>query len=147
MIALEIKRAIETSKIAIAADLWSDKFRNIHYLGMVAHYIVCDEGTKPNLVSRVLKLEEMEAAVPKTANAIHDHIFAVLNEFDLAENTGQIVFITDRGKNIVRACDGYARHSCLDHFINNVVCEMVKEIDAIRVAISKNANICCSYVH
>lgn len=133
-----MKHAIKTSKIAIAVDLWSDKFRNIHYLGMVAHYIVNNAETeKPNLVARVLKLQEMEAAVPKTATVVHDHIFAVLNEFDLQSNTDQIVFISDRGKNIVNACDGYTRHSCIDHFINNLVCEMVNEIEALRIDVIK----------
>lgn len=133
-----MKKAIEISKIAIAVDLWSDKFRNIHYMGMVAHYIVYNDDTKKsNLLARVLKLEEMEANVPKTADVVHEHIFAVLNEFDLQDETEQIVFISDRGKNIVNACDGYARHSCIDHFINNLVCEMVKKIETMRVDIIK----------
>lgn len=129
---------MEIGKIGIAVDLWSDKFRNIHYMGMVVHYILWNEETQTsNLVSCVLKLEEMDVGVPKTADVVHEHIVAVLNEFDLHEKTDQIVFISDRGKNIVNACDGYQRNSCIDHFINNVVCDTVKEIEATRVNVVK----------
>lgn len=136
--AIEMKHAVESGKIGISVDLWSDKFRNISYLGMVAHYILWNEETKTaNLSSCVLKLQEMDAHTPKTANVVHEQVISVLNEFDLQDNTDRIVFITDRGKNIMNACDGYARQSCFDHFINNVVGEMVKEIEAMRVNIAK----------
>lgn len=134
-----MKRAIEAkSKIGIAVDLWSDKFRNIHYLGVVAHYIVWDEETKkPSLVNRMLAMKELEADVSKTADVLHNHIFEVLHEFNLQDDTDSIVFISDRGKNIVNACDGYSRNSCIDHFVNNVVCEMVKEIENTRINVAK----------
>lgn len=137
-IAMELKSAINTSKIGISVDLWSDKFRNISYLGVVAHYILYDDETKmPNLVSCVLKLEEMDAKISKTADVIHEHLVLILNEYDLQDSTDKIVFLSDRGKNIMNACDGYTRHSCLDHFINNVVCETVKEIEVMRVNVAK----------
>lgn len=134
-----MKRAIDMHcKIGIAVDLWSDKFKNIHYLGVVAHYIVWDEETnKPSLVTRLLALKELEADVSKTADVLHNYIFEVLHEFDLQNDTDSIVFISDRGKNIVNACDGYSRNSCFDHFVNNIVCDMVKEIEATRINIAK----------
>lgn len=105
---------------------------------MTAQYIAFDEDTeKSNLVTRVLKLEEMEAGVSKTADVVHERIFSVLSEFDLQDHVDKIVFCSDRGKNIVNACDGYTRQSCLDHFINNLVGEMIKEIDSMRIDIIK----------
>lgn len=136
VIANEIKFAIESSKIGISIDLWSDKFRNIHYMGSVAHYIKWNEN-KTSLVARLLKLQEMDAETPKSADILHERIVAMLHEFDLQDNADKIVFISDRGKNIVNSCDGYSRQSCIDHFVNNIVCEMSKEIETIRVNVIK----------
>lgn len=98
VIAIELKNAIKLGKVGIAVDLWSDKFRNISYLGVVAHYIIWNNETKTaNLLSRVLKLQEMDANETKTANVVHQQIVNVLSEFDLQDNTDRIVFITDRG--------------------------------------------------
>lgn len=138
VIATELKTAIKNQKIGISMDLWSDQHRNIHYMGSVAHYMLFNKETGvPVLVSRLLKLEEMETDAPKTADLLHNHFMGVLHEFDIQDEYKRLVFITDRGKNIVNACDGYLRNSCIDHFINNVVCDMVKEIEAIRVNIVK----------
>lgn len=137
-IANEVKEAIKHQRIGISIDLWSDKYRNVHYMGSVAHFVKWDKETGvPALVSRLLKLEELETDVPKTADLLHNHLLGVLNEFDLQDDYKNMVFITDRGKNIVNACDGYSRHSCIDHFINNIVCDTVKEIEALRVHIVK----------
>lgn len=113
-------------------------------MGMVAHYTRWNEETKTSkLVSCLLKLEEMDSDVSKTADVIHDHIISVLNEFDLQNNTNRIVFISDHGKNVMNACDGYTRNSCIDHFINNVVCEMTKEIEETRSIVARVRR--CSY--
>lgn len=111
-------------------------------MGFTAHYVTYDEEEKkPNLLAPLLRLKGMDADETKTADVLHDHIVATLHEFDLQDQTEKIVFISDRGKNIVNSCDGYARNSCLDHFVNNVVCETVKEIDAIRVNVIKVCSI------
>lgn len=137
-VAQEIKVAMETGKIGISLDLWSDKFRNVTYMGSMAHYIIFNEdGKKPQLVTRLLKLQEMDSEEAKTADFLHNQMIAMLHEYDLQDKTDKIVFISDRGKNIVNSCDGYNRHSCMDHFINNIVCAMVKEIDSIRVNVCK----------
>lgn len=137
-IAQEIKLAMKSGKIGISLDLWSDKFRNIDYLGAIAHYIKYDEEQKkPYLVGRLLKIKAMDADEEKTAMVIHEHTVSILNEFDIQDDVDRIVYVSDRGKNIVNSCDGYARNSCLDHFINNIVCKMVKEIESIRVRVTK----------
>lgn len=137
-IAQEIKIALKSGKIGISMDLWSDRFRNIHYLGAIAHYIKYDDDEKkPYLVNRLIKLKAMDADETKTADVIHEHFVQMLSEFDIQDDVNKIVFVSDRGKNIVNSCDGYARNSCLDHFINNIVCDMVKEIETIRVHVIK----------
>lgn len=93
----------------------------MNYLGFTAHYILIEDCTA-RLHSRALKLLALDDADgPKDANFVHNKFSEVLHEFDLYDNSHQIVFVTDRGKNMVNSLDGYDRHSCLDHFINNIV--------------------------
>lgn len=139
VIAIELKTAIkEGQKIGISTDLWSEKHTSTFYMGSVAHYVKLNDETKvPTLVSRLLKLEELEADTPKTADLLHNHFVGMLSDYDLQDDYKSIVIITDRGSNLVNAMDGYTRHSCMDHFINNIVCHVVKEIEGLRINIVK----------
>lgn len=104
----------------------------------MAHYVKDDEDEKKAcLVNRMLKLKEMDSEETKTADVLHEHIVSMLHEFDIQDEVENIVFVSDRGKNVVNSCDGYARNSCFDHFINNVVHETVKDIESIRVNVIK----------
>lgn len=118
----EIKTALKHSKIGITADLWSETFTNIQYLGLVAHYISHDKETnKPSLMTRDLKLQALDADQPKTAEVLNEAVNLILKEFSLDDSEKKIVFITDRGKNIANAVKkDFVRRSCIDHFINNV---------------------------
>lgn len=60
VIAIELKTAIKSQKIGISIDLWTEKYRNINYMATIAHFILPNEEKAPSLVSRLLKLEELE---------------------------------------------------------------------------------------
>lgn len=97
-----MKEAMKSGKIGISLDLWSDKFRNVTYMGSMAHYITYnEEEKKPQLVTRLLALTELDAEEAKTADFLHNHIVGMFHEFDLQDQPEKIVFISDRGKNIV----------------------------------------------
>lgn len=94
----------------------------MNYLGITVHYILIEDESA-SLKSRVLKLRalDVDENQSKDANYIHNTFNEVLHEFDLYDNSHQIVFVTDHGKNMVNSVDGYKRNSCIDHFINNIV--------------------------
>lgn len=132
-----MEAALKNSKIGIAADLWSDKFTNIHYLGMVAHYILRNQKTyKITLVTRELKLQAADE--PKTAELIKQQVADALVQFNLNEKNEQIVFITDRGKNMANAVkQDFVRRSCIDHFINNIIEHCSKKVENTRINVIK----------
>lgn len=83
----EIKTALKHSKIGITADLWSETFTNIQYLGLVAHYISHDKETnKPSLMTRDLKLQALDADQPKTAEVLNEAVNLILKEFSLDDS-------------------------------------------------------------
>lgn len=93
----------------------------MNYLGVTAHYIAIEDCTA-RLHSRALKLFALDNVDgPKDAAFVHNTFSLILHEFDLYDSSHQIVFITDRGGNMVNSLDGYERNSCVDHFINNIV--------------------------
>lgn len=120
-IALELKSALQYSKIGIAIDLWQDNVTHVHHLGCTAHYFVRNEDTDIlQLVSRVLRLWPFDAELPKDADRVNEAMNEVLVEYDLLQHKGELIFMTDRGLNVINSLDGFSRFSCLIHFINNV---------------------------
>lgn len=54
-IALELADALNFSKIAIGLDIWTDKIKNMNYLGVTTHYVRRNPETKRlELQSKVL---------------------------------------------------------------------------------------------
>lgn len=121
-IALEIKESFGFSDVAMCIDLWQDKLRKIHYLGATCHYFAKNNDTqKLKLQSRVLELRALDAELPKEADRLYDSLVEILMEYDIYNHMDDITFVTDRGANIVNSVDGHKHHSCLNHYINNVV--------------------------
>lgn len=126
---------MEFSKVAIALDIWTDSVKNYHHLGATANYLIEDKDTgKLTLVSRTLKLWPLDSMIPKDSSVVNDVINEVLAEYDLIERKDELIFLTDRGGNLVNALDGYDRRSCINHFLNNIAktaitsCENVKSM-------------------
>lgn len=106
----------------MCVDLWQDKLRKIHYLGITCHYLTKHSETqKLNLQSRALELRALDAELPKDADRLHDAVVDILMDYDIYQNMDDITFVTDRGANIVNSVDGHQHHSCLNHYINNIV--------------------------
>lgn len=124
--------AIKRSKIGIAVDLWHDKVTNVTYFGFAAHYIVWNEGKAPELKSRALRLIATDANMEKNASLLSELIRQVLCEYDLFEDRDSVVFISDRGANIVKSLEDFLRLSCIAHFFNNIVCKACDEITTLK---------------
>lgn len=127
-----MKAALKFSRVTIALDLWQETMSNVHHLGATAHYLTKDETTgKLKLNSRILKLWPMDAQLPKDAPRVNDAINEILVEYDLLEYEDVLVFVTDRGGNLVNSLDGYDRRNCLNQFINNIAKEAITRSEKV----------------
>lgn len=137
-LAKEIKEAIGFAKIAICLDLWQDKLRKIHYLRATCHYLTRGKDTKKLMLqSRILDLVPLDAELPKSADLLHEIVVEILITYGIEDDVDQnVVFVTDRGANIMNTVDGYQHHSCMNHLINNVVKAALEPIKEVK----KNVN-------
>ncbi|RXN27448.1 N-acetylneuraminate lyase [Labeo rohita] len=115
-VAAEIKPIIETYGCAITTDIWTEGYHKTSFISGTIHYT----NNNFDLVSRVLFGAPFESGVSKTGENIRSLLFQKLCEFgiDASLLSGRVVFVTDRGANIVAALRGYTRLNCNAHILN-----------------------------
>lgn len=64
-------------------------------------------------------------------------IMDILVECDLYINLDKIVFVSDRGADLVAALSGYSRYFCIAHMLNNIVAHASVPIEDLIAQISK----------
>lgn len=99
---------------AISLDIWSDNYLQKSYIGVIAHYI--DE--EFNLKTRVIANEPMSSERKKDHIYIKEKLNGVLLTFQIGDTT-KIVFVSDRGANVIAALNGLNHTCCADHFVSN----------------------------
>lgn len=88
---------------AVAMDCWMDAGTKTTYFGLTIHYI-SNINNELILNDRVLVIRELAAEKEKTGEYLRTKIIEYLKEFELFDCVEKnLVFISDRGKNIVRA--------------------------------------------
>lgn len=116
-VAAEIKPIIETYGCAITTDIWTEDYHKSSFISGTIHYT-----NNFDLVSRVLFAAPFESGISKTGENIRriSYLFQKLREFgiDASLLSGRVVFVTDRGANIVAALRGYTRLNCNAHILN-----------------------------
>jgi hypothetical protein len=90
--------------------------RKINYLGVTVHYIA-----NGKLEDRVLCTREFDSDMKKTGDNIKIEIIKILRSFDLYNIIDKVVFMTDRGSNIVAELRQFTRLSCSAHILNTVL--------------------------
>ncbi|GAA6104231.1 uncharacterized protein LOC115246885 [Tachysurus ichikawai] len=117
-VATEIKSIIETYGCAITTDIWTEDYHKTSFISSTIHYTNNDFV----LVSRVL-FAPFENGVSKTDDNIRNLLFQKLRAFgiDMSLLVGHVVFVTDRGANIVSALRGYTRLNCNAHILNVIL--------------------------
>lgn len=113
---------------AICLDVWTDNFQKISYLGITVHYI--DDSFQHNV--RLIACKKLSVEKSKTGDYLKKKIAHILHFYgiNLSKN---VVFVTDRGSNVKKALEDYARHNCANHFISNTVNEGLSTERAKRV--------------
>lgn len=104
---------------SISLDVWTDEHRHLSYMCVIAHYI----NEKYEMCQRVTANESLASDRSKNS----EYILSVLKEIlagydiDINEAKERIVFVTDRGGNILKALSSYNQISCALHFLSNTV--------------------------
>lgn len=101
---------------ALSLDIWSDSYMQQSYLGIVAHYI--DESFE--LKYRVIANEYMSSKRKKDCKYIQEKLNGILPKFEIGDMS-KVVFVRDRGSNVLAAVREQNNVSCADHFIDNTV--------------------------
>ncbi|KAI4811469.1 hypothetical protein KUCAC02_014374 [Chaenocephalus aceratus] len=102
---------------AVTLDMWTDDYRKISYLCHTIHYI----NSKWELVERVLSTSEWDSTLRKTSDNIKPAIIQALRRYSIEDFFTKLVYVTDRGSNIVAALRSVTRLSCAAHILNTVL--------------------------
>lgn len=118
---------------ALTIDIWTDDCRKQSYMSFTAHFT--DENF--NLHDRTLAAQHIPAEIVKTGKNLRIEILKLLRSFkifDALQKTPQrIVFITDRGSNLICGLKENERCNCYVHLINNLSkeCCLINETGAV----------------
>lgn len=127
-----IRNYFENYGGSISLDCWTDKSRRATYFGLTIHYISI-ENDRLELNDRVLVIREL-VAEKKDGAYLKEKVIEYVNEFELMpymENN--IVFVSDRGSNIVKAMSSFQHINCFAHMIHNTTEKMLDKIEAVRI--------------
>lgn len=132
-----LQEAVKLSVICIAVDMWQDDVNKIHYLGMNVHFLERENNNKLVLKSNVMALRSFDAEERKTGNNVHRATMAIIHEYELQADIDSIVFVTDRGTNMISALNDYTRYSCINHICNNIISHAIEHIKDIVTKVSR----------
>ncbi|CAF4894958.1 unnamed protein product [Rotaria socialis] len=116
LLKIKLVAAADDYRLSISPDIWSDKYRNISYLGATAHF-VGDNGIYHyfDLFCSEFKWKN------KTALNVLKMLEAQLSVFGLKDIMDKITFVTDRGANFIKALMAFRVLLCVAHRLNNVL--------------------------
>lgn len=117
--------------------MWDDKLRHLNYMGAVAHYLKLDENANQILCTKAMALRVLDSEDEKSADNAHQMIIDIIMDYDLYDDIDKIEFVTDRGPDIKAALQGYKRHFCLSHLLNNIVKHASESITQTTTSVSK----------
>lgn len=122
-----IKKEVNKYGGAIAMDCWMDSGTKTTYFGLTVHYISSVNG-QLFLNDRVLIIRELSADIAKSGEYIRSKIMEYLREFELVDCIEKnLVFISDRGSNMVNAVRVMNNAHCFAHLLNNTMSKVFKK--------------------
>ncbi|ROL03914.1 Transposable element Hobo transposase [Anabarilius grahami] len=103
---------------AVTTDIWTENYQKTSFLSATIHYIEANY----DLVSRVLFATPFDAGTSKTGDNIRAFLFQNLRVFGIdSSQAKKLVFVTDRGANMVAALRGFTRLNCSAHILNTIL--------------------------
>lgn len=115
----DISETIGKYGCAVTTDVWTETYRKTSFLSATLHFINSDY----KLQSRVLFSAPFDDGTSKTGENIRALLFQNLRAFgiDCSVLGKKIVFVTDRGANMVASLRGFTRLNCSAHVLNSVL--------------------------
>lgn len=104
-------------------DCWLDNAKKKTFFGFTVHFLT-EEKNEFQLHDRILATRELHAE-SKSGEYLLGQILDILREFNLDAFAQEIVFVSDRGSNIIKALRTYENNNCFAHMIHNTVCNML----------------------
>lgn len=106
---------------AITLDTWTDNMKKIQYMSVTAHFIIENE-TNLVLNDRILAVKGLAIENKKSGQYLRTELMNILTEFKLHNYVGdKIIFVSDRGPNVICAVKDFQSINCFAHLCNNVV--------------------------
>lgn len=102
--------------ISATLDLWTDDHKKVSYLGVTIHYV-----RDYKLVGRVLCTSEFDPECRKTGENVRAALQQALRRYGLHDCMSNIVFVTDRGSNMIAALKTSCRLNCSAHSLNTIL--------------------------
>lgn len=128
-----LSSSLRTSGCAMTTDIWKDEYTKRSYLSLTVHYV-----NNASLFERVLATHNIPYDQRHTGNNIRQILIDILNRFKLRylidEVTGRIVFVSDRGPNVLNALSETESITCFAYLLNNVVelmCTIIEGKDSL----------------
>lgn len=117
---------------SISLDCWTDKTRRVTFFGLTMHYMSLENGClKVN--DRVLVIRELDAET-KDGAYLKEKVHEYMEEFELMPYMEtNIVFVSDRGSNIVSATNSLQHNRCFSHMIHNTTEKMLEKNQTIGI--------------
>jgi len=106
---------------AVTTDMWTECYTQASYITVTAHYISCDW----NLTERVLATREFDPDLRHTGANIKQVLTSILDEFGV--DVEKVIFVTDRGANMLAAMKNFKQISCADHMLNTVLTHLFED--------------------
>lgn len=108
-------------------DCWMDNEKKTTYFGLTVHYTsTVDDQIVLN--DRVLLIRELSAETTKSGEYLRSKIIEYLTEFDLLDCLEKkLIFISDRGTNMVSSVRFYENIHCFAHLLNNTLSKVFKK--------------------
>lgn len=120
---------------AISLDCWTDKARRATFFGLTIHFMSL-ENERLVLNDRVLLIREL-AVEKKDGDYLKEKVIEYVNEFELfpyIENN--IVFVSDRGSNLVKAMSSFQHTNCFSHMIHNTATKLLDKNQTVSIVTS-----------
>ncbi|CAF2868573.1 unnamed protein product [Rotaria sp. Silwood2] len=110
----ELIEPLENQTVTICPDLWSDRYRQVSYLGIT----ICFTNDKYEFLTYDLCCAPF-VENDKTAPNIIIAIQKALEPFGITDLT-KLNFVSDRGPNFLKALKPFATTNCVAHRLNNI---------------------------
>lgn len=111
----DIKSCLNVHVGAVTTDIWTDQYTNNSYITATAHDINDDW----KLVNRTLATSEFDSELTHTGVNIRATLGKILTDF--AVTVDRVIFVTDRGANMLAALKDDRHLSCCDHMLNTTL--------------------------